>query len=292
MARGLGKGLEGLFEDNLVEDIQQSGEFRKVRTSDVEPNREQPRKIFDREAIEELSASIAEHGILQPITTRKLPNGRYQIISGERRWRAARMAGIKEVPIIVKEDVDDRQALELGLIENLQREDLNAVEEARGYKTLAETFGMTQDQIAARVGKSRSAVANAMRILALPQEVLDMVLSGELSSGHARALLPLMDKAESKQAFIDAAKRAAEKGLTVRKLEQMAAEPTPQTRGKNKNETAIYYREAENKLSEALGRKVTIKTDSGKQGKGKIIIEFYDTQDFNALNDTMLKNTK
>ena len=286
MPRGLGKGLEGLFEDNLVEDIQQ-GEFRRVRTSDVEPNRDQPRKNFDKEAIEELSASIAEHGILQPITTRRLPDGRYQIISGERRWRAARMAGIKEVPILVKEDVDDREALELGLIENLQREDLNAVEEARGYKTLSETFGLTQDQIAARVGKSRSAVANAMRILALPQQVLDMVQSGELSSGHARALLPLMDRAENEQAFVAAAKSAAEKGLTVRQVEQMAAGPAPaKRRGKKSGEADIYYREAEDRLSSAWGRKITIKPASA--GKGRIIIEFYGTEDFNDLTDAML----
>lgn len=290
MPRGLGKGLEGLFEDNLIEEESADREFMRVRISEVEPNRDQPRKIFDKDGIEELSASIAEHGILQPITVRKLPDGRYQIISGERRWRAARMAGVTEIPIIVREDVGDREALELGLIENLQREDLNAVEEARGYKTLSETFSLTQDQIASRVGKSRSAVANAMRILALPEEVLDMILRGELSAGHARALLPLMEKTTGEE-LLQTARRIASKGLSVRQTEGLSGPGTARRKKKRDDSADIYYREIEEKLSSAWGRKVSVKPEgSGKTGRGKIIMEYYDFEDLDNLTESMQKH--
>ena len=196
MSKGLGRGLEGLFEDNapLIDKIDEK-QLLFVKISDVEPNRDQPRKAFDKQALEELSASVADRGLLQPIIARKIDGDRYQIVSGERRWRAARMAGLTEVPVIVK-DLSDKEALEIGLIENLQRENLNVVEEAKGYKALIDEFSLTQEQVAEKVGKSRPAVANAMRILALPDETLDLVLDGKLSSGHARALLPLAERAE------------------------------------------------------------------------------------------------
>ena len=216
---GLGRGLEDLFAENSIDISVDDGQVIFVGISEVEPNKGQPRKFFDKEKIAELASSVAEHGLLQPIIVRK--NGqRYQIISGERRWRASRMAGLKEIPVIVR-DIDDRTALEIGLIENLQREDLNAVEEARGYRQLIDEYGLTQEEIAKSVGKSRPAVANAMRILALPQEVLDLVLAGKLSSGHARAMLPLMETMPPEKLIL-LAKDVVDKDITVRQIENMS----------------------------------------------------------------------
>jgi ParB family chromosome partitioning protein len=273
---GLGRGLEDLFAENSLDIAAEEGQIIYVPISDVEPNREQPRKHFDKEKIAELSSSIAEHGLIQPITVRK--NGeRYRIVSGERRWRASRMAGLKEVPVIIRE-IDDKTALELALIENLQREDLNAVEEARGYKTLAEDYSLTQEQIAKRVGKSRPAVANAMRILALPDEILDLVLTGKISSGHARALLPLTER-YTKEKLIALAKEIAEKDIPVRKIENLAKLPDKKT-AKTERKNDIYYAEIEDGLSRRLGRKTKIAPS--KKG-GTIIIEYYDEDDFNTL---------
>lgn len=214
----LGKGLDALFADNGLETGDSAGQVRQIEISLVEPNKEQPRKIFDNEKLEELVSSIAEHGILQPIIARPIGD-RYQIVSGERRWRAARRAGLLEVPVIVRE-IDDKTCLEIALIENLQRENLNVIEEAKGYRQLSEEFKMTQEEIAKRVGKSRPVVANALRLLALPEKAIALTEKGELSAGHARALLPLTEKL-SKKDFDKLLEDINAKNLTVRDLENL-----------------------------------------------------------------------
>jgi len=271
---GLGKGLGSLMVDNSIED---KDAVRNVKLHDVEPNREQPRKNFDQTALAELADSITEHGIMQPLLVRQLANGRYQIIAGERRWRASNMAGLSEVPVIVK-DVSDTELMELALIENLQREDLNPVEEAKGYQVLMETHGLTQEEVAKQVGKSRPAVANAVRLLALPESVLQMVYDNKLSAGHAKTLLAFQNKDE----LLKAANTVAAQGISVRELEKMAKRSsmphqihfdTPKVR-------ESFYTEVELALSEQLGRKV--KVYEGK-GKGIIELEFYSKEDLKDL---------
>ena len=274
---GLGKGLEALFVDNETEEITPS----TLKLTEIEPNREQPRKDFDEKALSELADSIREHGVLQPLLVRPLKDGRYQLITGERRWRASRMAGLTEVPVIVR-DLDDQAAMELALIENLQRTDLNIMEEAAGYRELMERYGMTQEVVAKRVGKSRPAVANALRMLALPEATARLVREGKLTAGHARALLGLPDPAE-----IDPlAERVLAEGLSVRETERLVAdrkvspEKKPQPAVKNWGEdsrlkqTVLY-------LSEYFGRKAQIKAK--KDGTGRIVIDFYSKEDLEAL---------
>ena len=270
---GLGKGLEALFAENAVEE---QGKAITLRLLEIEPNRDQPRKQFDEEALSELSASIAQHGILQPLLVRPLPGGGYQLVAGERRWRAARMAGLEEVPAVIRE-LTDREAAELAMIENLQREDLNPMEEAKGYQTLMETYVMTQEEAARAVNKSRPAVANALRLLQLPDEVAEMVAEGRLSAGHARAVLSF-----SEEERLPAAQEAAEKGLTVRELERRAkAARAPK---KNSPATAFsrdsFYHEVELALTEQMGRRVRV---SEKNGGGLLQIEFYDQEDLRSL---------
>ena len=266
-------GLEALFAENAVEE---QGKAITLRLLEIEPNRDQPRKQFDEEALSELSASIAQHGILQPLLVRPLPGGGYQLVAGERRWRAARMAGLEEVPAVIRE-LTDREAAELAMIENLQREDLNPMEEAKGYQTLMETYGMTQEEAARAVNKSRPAVANALRLLQLPDEVAEMVAEGRLSAGHARAVLSF-----SEEERLPAAQEAAEKGLTVRELERRAkAARAPK---KNSPATAFsrdsFYHEVELALTEQMGRRVRV---SEKNGGGLLQIEFYDQEDLRSL---------
>ena len=286
MARGLGKGLEGLFEDNLrtEEEEQGAGILKIVRISSVEPNRSQPRKTFEKEKIDELAQSSRENGVLQPLIVRENGRNRYQIISGERRWRASKLAGLEEVPVIVR-DLDEQKVLEVALIENLQREDLNAVEEACGYKNLMENFGLTQEKIAERVSKSRPAVANAMRILALPDEILDMVESGGLTSGHARALLALADRVKNREELIRTAKTVAEKKLSVRAVEDMVKKPRKLTRKKPATDDAVYYRKISEQLTRAWGRRITVKPGEEKNGKkeGTVVLEYYSMDDLNDL---------
>ncbi|MBO5298568.1 MAG: ParB/RepB/Spo0J family partition protein [Clostridia bacterium] len=280
---GLGRGLEDLFAENSIDITVEEGQVTFVGISEVEPNKSQPRKFFDKEKIAELSTSIAEHGLLQPIIVRKVGE-RYQIISGERRWRASRMAGLTEIPVIVK-DIDDKTALEIGLIENLQREDLNAVEEAKGYRTLIDEYGLTQEEIAKRVGKSRPVVANALRILALPQDILDLVLAGKLTSGHARALLPLMET-YSPEKLLQLAKDIIDKDLTVRQIENLSKEKKDKTEKQPKvRKNDIYYAEIEENISKQWGRKAKI-TPTGKKG-GTITLEYYNDDDFNALLEAL-----
>lgn len=272
---GLGTGLSALFEDNKTN----TDSGQTLRISEIEPNREQPRKKFDDESISALAESIKQHGILQPLLVRPYGSG-YQIVAGERRWRAARMLGLSEVPVQIK-DLSDLEAMQLALIENLQRENLNPVEEAKGYSELVESFGMTQEDVAKTVGRSRSSVANAMRLLALPEEVLDMLENGELTVGHGKALLAFEDK----EKMIEAAKKAAQGLLNVRSLEKMASDKSKKTVVTNERIDS-YFKEMEIGLHNALGRKV--KVEYGKN-KGALILEFYDKEDLSALADKLSK---
>ena len=288
MAKGLGKGLEGLFEENTDFQSDTGSELNFIRITNIEPDRNQPRKVFNRDSLDELSASIAQHGVLQPIIVKPLENGQYRIISGERRWRAARLAGITEIPALIKNDADEKLSLEIGLIENLQREDLNIVEQARGYKTLMTDFSLTQEQIAQRMGKSRSSIANTLRILSLPDSVLQMVTDGKLSAGHARAFLPLFEQKPDKEYILKEAEKIAKNGLTVRDVEKMAGK-TKKTRTTTKNKD-IYTEEMERVLTSSLGRKTQI-SYSRKKGKttGSLIIDFYSTEDLENLYNALLK---
>ena len=273
----LGRGLDALLGDTSLQ--AQTGGSVSLPIAQVEPGLNQPRKHFDEESLADLAQSIGQHGILQPLTVRRLASGYYQIIAGERRWRAARMAGLEEVPAIIVE-ADDRKVMELGLIENLQREDLNPMEEAAGYRTLVQEYGLTQEEAAKRVSKSRPAVANAMRLLALPQEVQWLIEQGSLSAGHGRALLALPTAEEQ----IAAAEEIRTKGWSVRETEErirqrlqegeaIAPEKTP-------SPLKLYFKEAERQLTAGLGRRVTI--TQGKK-KGKIALEYYDQEDLEAL---------
>lgn len=277
--KGLGSGLDTLFMDN-TNDIQVK---KTLRTSEIEPNRDQPRKVFSDEAIAALADSIREYGVLQPILVRPLGTGMYQIVAGERRWRAARMLGLDEVPVNIKE-LSDLEAMQIAIVENLQRENLNPLEEASGYSELIEKFGMTQEKVAKLVGRSRSAVANAVRLLTLPESVQKMVESGNLSAGHARALLAFDDE----ELLIATAQKAAGGGLTVRQVEKIAQKSTEETPKKPASDTKIdnYFKEMEISLNETLGRKV--KVDYGKN-KGALILEFYDKDDLAELASKLAK---
>ena len=276
---GLGAGLDTLFSDNSS-DIQVKS---TLRTSEIEPNRDQPRKHFSTESISALADSIRDHGILQPILVRPLSTGGYQIVAGERRWRAARMLGLDEVPVNIKE-ISDTETMQIAIIENLQRENLNPVEEAAGYSELMENYGMTQEQVGKMVGKSRSAVANAVRLLSLPQRVLKMLENGELSAGHAKALLGFEDE----EMLLAIANRAADGGMTVRQVEKLAqksAEAANEAEHKSDSKIDKYFVEMEISLKERLGRKV--KVDYGKN-KGVLILEFYDKDDLAAIADKLV----
>ena len=271
--KGLGTGLDILFGASGLDEENES-ELLILPISKVEPRIDQPREYFDQQALQELADSIAQYGLIQPITVRKLETGYYQIIAGERRWRASRLAGLKEVPVRVIE-ADDRRTAELALVENLQREDLNPIEEAKGYKTLIDEFGLTQEEAAKSVGRSRPSITNALRLLSLSPKVLEMVEKNELSAGHARALIPISDD----KIQLDAAKEVREKGLSVRKTEQLAAklskEPLPE-KEEDKKISVDYAAEISDLLSKSLGRKVRL-TDGKKTGK--IEIEFYGADD-------------
>lgn len=274
MKKGLGKGLDALFADNAA-DVSQDAPVM-LRLTEIEPNRGQPRKHFEDTALETLAESIREHGILQPLVVRPMPgSGAYQLVAGERRWRAARMAGLTEAPVVIRE-LDDRQAMELTLIENLQREDLDPIEEAEGYDALIDNFGLTQDEVAQRVGRSRPAVANALRLLNLPQSVRDMVQSGALSSGHARALLSIEDPERMKSI----AELIVAKGLSVRMVEKMLSKKPQEKQPSPPRERGVLAFEVESGLTERLGRKV--KVVEGKN-RGIIELEYYGDDDLKQL---------
>lgn len=278
--KGLGKGLGALVGDYLDEPVSKSP-YQLLPIYKVEPNPHQPRQDFDPEALQALADSVATHGVMQPLTVRQLPSGYYQIIAGERRWRAARLAELQEIPAVIIE-ADDRKVMELALIENLQRQDLNPIEEAQGYQTLMQEYGLTQEETAKRVGKSRPAVANALRLLGLPTVVMDLLRDGQLTAGHARALLSL--KTEKQQ--VDTARKIVNLGLSVRQAEllckNLIREPAP------RQETFFavdYVAECEKTLSKQLGRGVKIV--NGKR-KGRFELEFYGQEDLQVLLDALM----
>ncbi len=264
---GLGRGLDALFNENTTDE----GGVVTVNLNDIEPNRAQPRKDFDEAALSELAESIAEHGLIQPIVVKPETNGRYSIIAGERRWRACRMAELYQVPVIIK-DADEQELMELALIENLQREDLNAVEEALGYRSLIDSFGLTQEEVAKRMGKSRTAVTNALRLLNLTEEELQALRKGAISAGHARALLSVEEGELRKQML-----ELATNGASVRELEKMSAKAKRGEKSPKKSAKSTFYSEVELALKNELHRKVNI-TPTG-DGKGKITIEFFSDEE-------------
>ena len=283
--KGLGKGLGAIFEGFDEVSPSASSPYQMLPLHKVEPNPDQPRQDFDEEELQQLADSIAVHGVIQPLTVRQLPSGYYQIIAGERRWRASRIAGLYEIPAVVIE-ADDKKATELALIENLQRSDLNPVEEALGYQTLMSEYGMTQEETAKSVGKSRPAVANALRLLTLCPEVLEMLRSGKLTAGHARAVLTL--NAPKKQ--ISAAQKIAALGLSVRQAELLCKNMTKEPVEKPEVPLRVdYVAECEKQLSKHLGRGVRIV--NGKR-KGRFELEFYGQDDLQILLDALMKISK
>ncbi len=281
-AKGLGKGLDALMGDSTTMQSQEAGSVM-LPISQVEPGLNQPRKRFDDEALADLAASIEEHGIIQPLTVRRLSTGYYQIVAGERRWRAAKLAGRDKVPVVIIE-ADDRKVMELGLIENLQREDLNPVEEAEGYLALLTDFGLTQEELAKRMGKSRPAIANALRLTALPPSVREMLVEGTITAGHGRAVLMV----EGEQAQAAFAQKIVEEGWNVRQAESAAKRFTleaPEEKApKPVDQDRLYIESAQKDLSLRLGRKVTI---SNGRKKGRLELEYYDVDDLNDLLDQL-----
>lgn len=275
---GLGAGLESLFSDNANE-IQVK---KMLRISEIEPNREQPRKNFNDDSIASLAESINQHGILQPILVRPLKHGGYQIVAGERRWRAAKMLGLSEVPVNIRE-LSDTQTMQIAVIENLQRENLNPIEEAKCYLELIEKYDMTQENVANMVGRSRSVIANAIRILSLPETVCEMIETGKLSTGHAKALLGI----DNENLIIDIAEKACNGGLTVRQVENIARQKEKKSIQKSDNYIDNYFVEMEISLNQILERKVKV---DYKKNKGTLILEFYDKEDLKHIAEKLIKN--
>lgn len=292
--KGLGRGLGALFDDSKSEkssegfdflsdlsdtEIADSDSIKMIKVRDIEPNKNQPRKTFDKKKLEILSSSIATHGIVQPILVKPNINGTYMIVAGERRWRAAKLAKIKEVPCVIRQ-LDEPAVMEIALIENLQREDLNPIEEAEGYRRLMETCELTQEEVAEKVGRSRSAVANSLRLNNLSERVKQMVIDGKLSQGHARALLSITDDNEQ----FELAKFIIEKGLNVRQVEKLVSDTSEnKKKPKTKQVTGMmkkYFSEVENDLGSRLGTKVKI---SEGANKGKIEIEYYSKDDLERI---------
>ncbi|MGN0548503.1 MAG: ParB/RepB/Spo0J family partition protein [Acutalibacteraceae bacterium] len=271
---GLGRGLDSLFADNSVDELNPS--VNKLRIMEIEPNRDQPRKDFDEKSLSELAESIEQHGVLQPLVVRPLTNGGYQLVAGERRWRAARIAGLTEVPVVIKE-LTDEEVIEIAMIENLQREDLNPLEEALGYRYMMDELNITQEQAAEKVGKSRPAVANAIRLLRLPEEVQEMVKNNLISPGHARALLGF----ENQELIIQTAKRIVKEDLSVREVETLVKNSQKAPKVPKQQKRDKFFSEVELALVENLGRKVKIK--ESKKDSGVLEIEFFDKDDLESL---------
>ncbi len=281
---GLGKGLDAIFAENDAEANASSTVM--LRLDEIEPNRKQPRKEFNEEALTELADSIAQHGVIQPLLVRPLIGGGYQIVAGERRWRASRRAGLSEVPAVIKE-LTDNEVMEIALIENLQREDLTPLEEAMGYQTLIDTYGFTQEEVAKSMGKSRPAITNSLRLLQLPEAVLELLKSGELSAGHARALLGLKEE-KTMAAF---AKRTVQEALSVRELENLVKAENEQKPEKEKAPSkpkTKYFQEVELALCDHLGRKVSVE---GTKKRGVLQIEFYGEDDLAGLIKSLQLDT-
>ena len=270
---GLGKGLGALMLENATDEMLAQNE---LDLNEIVPNRDQPRKTFDEASIEELAQSIKQHGVLQPLLVRPIPSGGYQLVAGERRWRACRIAGLTKVPVVIKE-LTDTETMEIAIIENLQREDLNPIEEAEGLQALIDKCGYTQEEVAASVGKSRPAIANSLRLLRLPPEVREMTKNGEISAGHARALLAFDNDAM----MLEAAKNIVSNKMTVRDVERLAKiKETTEPRRRRARRRDSFYDEVELSLSEATGRKVKVYT--GRNG-GTIELEFFDREDLKEL---------
>lgn len=281
--KGLGLGIDAIWEDNdfAIEQPRTEEGICTLRVSDIEPNREQPRKAFDQEALQALANSIEQHGLIQPLLVEPLEGGRYRIIAGERRWRACRMAGVEEVPAVVR-TVTQQQNMEIALIENLQREDLNPIEEAQGYRSLAEVYHMTQEQIAASVGKSRPAVANALRLLHLPEQMMDFVASGELSTGHAKALMALEE-----EQMLSLANRVISEGLTVRQTESLVKKALSPAKEKPSfdREVVLALKEMESAAAQAVGNKVII--HHSPKNTGKVEIKYHSVDELEKIMDIL-----
>ena len=277
---GLGKGLSAIFSENDTED---NNEVVTIKISQIEPNRNQPRRSFDEDALEELSQSIKEHGVLQPILVRPQIYGGYQIVAGERRYRASRMAGLTEIPAIIKE-LSDSETMQIALIENLQRRDLSDLEEAKGYQTLMDEYDFSQEDVARTVGKSRSAVANTLRLLGLPDDVKELLEQGKISAGHARALLAVDQDKQIKEA----AEKIIKEGLSVRQTEKLVKSMGSAKPKKPAVQKLSPYAEVELALSDALGTKVTV-TENKKKGGGTLNIEFYDPEELFSLTHKLEK---
>ena len=276
---GLGKGLGALMLENNTDSMVSTS---TLNINEITPNKEQPRKTFDEAALEELADSIRQHGVLQPLLVRPLTSGGYQLVAGERRWRASRLAELKEVPVIIKE-LSDTEAMEIAIIENLQREDLNPIEEAEGLQALIDKCGYTQEQVAISVGKSRPAITNALRLLKLPEEVREMAKDGTISAGHARALLAF----DNQPMMIECANQIVSKKLTVRDVEKMAKRPaTSSTKTKTAQRRDSFYDEVELSLTEALGTKVRVYNG---RNKGTLEIEFYTLDDLKNIANAIAK---
>lgn len=275
---GLGKGLETIFAENETED---SNSSVMLKISEIEPNRSQPRKDFDENSLSDLAQSISQHGLLQPLLVRPLPIGGYQIVAGERRYRACRMAGLTEVPVTIRE-LSDTETMELALIENLQREDLSPIEEALGYKALIDEHGFSQEEVATSVGKSRPAIANSLRILKLPDSVLEYVKQDKISAGHARALLML----DNEEDMLELAELIYKKDLSVRQAEKLAKKKPEVEEDTQPERKPSFYSMVELALNESLGRKIKVNKNKGKQG-GVLQIEFYSDEELTELSNKL-----
>ncbi len=275
---GLGKGLDTIFAENETED---SNSSVILKISEIEPNRSQPRKDFDENSLSDLAQSISQHGLLQPLLVRPLPIGGYQIVAGERRYRACRMAGLTEVPVTIRE-LSDTETMELALIENLQREDLSPIEEALGYKALIDEHGFSQEEVATSVGKSRPAIANSLRILKLPDSVLEYVKQDKISAGHARALLML----DSEEDMLELAELIYKKDLSVRQAEKLAKKKPEVEEDTQPERKPSFYSMVELALNESLGRKIKVNKNKGKQG-GVLQIEFYSDEELTELSNKL-----
>ena len=276
---GLGRGLDALFADNSVEE-NSSASAVKLSLNEIEPNKDQPRKTFDEKALSELADSIAQHGVIQPLLVRPMPDGSYQLVAGERRWRAARRAGLSEVPVVIRE-MSDSEMMELALIENLQREDLNPIEEAEGLQQLIHTYGLTQETAAARVGRSRPAIANALRLLSLPTPILELTRDGKISAGHARALLSLYDE----EKMVEIADQILKKEISVREVERLAKAAAKEKKQPENHPLRrdTFYDEVELALTNSLGRRIKVNLNK-KENRGTIEIEFFDQNDLTDLS--------
>lgn len=276
---GLGRGLDALFADNSVEE-NSSASAVKLSLNEIEPNKDQPRKTFDEKALSELADSIAQHGVIQPLLVRPMPDGSYQLVAGERRWRAARRAGLSEVPVVIRE-MSDSEMMELALIENLQREDLNPIEEAEGLQQLIHTYGLTQETADARVGRSRPAIANALRLLSLPTPILELTRDGKISAGHARALLSLNDE----EKMVEIADQILKKEISVREVERLAKAAAKEKKQPENHPLRrdTFYDEVELALTNSLGRRIKVNLNK-KENRGTIEIEFFDQNDLTDLS--------